>query len=117
MIVCTGEHVAVIPEEEIQAIRQVIRGPYRVEPHPFLKCGVRVRVKRGPLEGVEGLLLRKKNLCRLVLSVDMMAQSIAVEIDASEVEPMTALGEAAVYRAVAAVSHADVRAWSVSGPL
>jgi transcription antitermination factor NusG len=92
MIVCTGDHVAVVREEEIEAIQKVIRGAYRVEPHPFLKCGVRVRVKRGALEGVEGILLRKKNLCRLVLSVDMMAQSIAVEIDASEVEPVTALG-------------------------
>jgi transcription antitermination factor NusG len=116
MIVCTGDQVAVIPEEEIEAIRRIIRGPYRVEPHSFLKCGVRVRVKRGALEGVEGILLRKKNLCRLVLSVDMMAQSIAVEIDASEVEPVTALGEAAIYRPAATVSHADVRAWCLSRP-
>ena len=112
MIVSTGDQVAVIPEEEIEAIRRIIRGPYRVEPHPFLKCGVRVRVKRGALEGVEGILLRKKNLCRLVLSVDMMAQSIAVEIDASEVEPVTALGEAAICRPAATVSHANVPAWS-----
>jgi len=92
MILLCGERVAVIPEAEIQAIRRAVEGPFHVEPHPFLKCGERVRVTRGSLEGVEGILVRKKNLYRLVLSVDMMAQSVAMEIDASDVEPVTARG-------------------------
>jgi hypothetical protein len=58
----------------------------------LLKCGERVRVTRGSLEGVEGILVRKKNVCRLVLSVDMMAQSVAVEIDACDVEPVDTRG-------------------------
>jgi transcription antitermination factor NusG len=87
-----GENVAMIPEDEIEAIRQAVTGPYRVEPHPLLKCGERVRVTRGSLEGVEGILVRKKNVCRLVLSVDMMAQSVAVEIDACDVEPVDTRG-------------------------
>jgi hypothetical protein len=45
-----------------------------------------VRVVRGSLEGVEGILIRKKNQFRLVLSVDMLAKSVAVEIDASDIE-------------------------------
>ncbi len=85
-----GESVAIIPQEEIQAIRRIVEGNFRVEPHLFLQCGERVRVTRGPLEGVEGVLVRKKNLYNLVLSVDMMAQSVAVEIDATDVEPVTA---------------------------
>jgi transcription antitermination factor NusG len=89
MILFRGERVATIPEAEIQAIRKAVEGPFRVEPHPFLQCGERVRVTRGSLEGVEGILVRKKNLYRLVLSVDMMAQSVAVEIDATDVEPTT----------------------------
>jgi transcription antitermination factor NusG len=88
MILFHGEHVAMIPEVEIDAIRRAVEGPLRVEPHPFLKCGERVRVTRGSLEGVEGILIRKKNLYRLILSVDMMAQSVAVEIDATDVEPV-----------------------------
>jgi transcription antitermination factor NusG len=88
MILTRGEQVAIIPEEEIQAIRLTIDGSYRVEPHPYLKVGERVRVIRGSLEGVEGVLLRKKNICRLVLSVAMVAQSVAVEIDAADVEPV-----------------------------
>ena len=94
-----GERVAIIPEAEIQAIRKAVEGPFRVEPHPFLKCGERVRVTRGSLEGVEGILVRKKNLYRLVLSVDMMAQSVAVEIDATDVEPKTARNFAGTFPA------------------
>src|SRR5579871_3067439 len=90
MILFHGEQVAMIPGAEIEAIRKAVEGPFRVEPHPFLKCGERVRVTRGSLEGVEGILIRKKNLYRLVLSVDMMAQSVAVEIDATDVEPVAA---------------------------
>jgi transcription antitermination factor NusG len=89
MILYRGEQLAVIPELEIEAIRAAVEGNFRVEPHPFLKCGDRVRVMRGSLAGVEGILTRKKNLCRLVLSVEMLAQSVAVEIDAADVEPVT----------------------------
>ncbi|HTF67073.1 MAG TPA: UpxY family transcription antiterminator [Edaphobacter sp.] len=89
MILSRGEHVAVIPENEIQAIRRTVEGPYRMEPHPFLRCGDRVRVTRGSLQGVEGILIRKKNQCRLVLSVDMLAKSVAVEISATDVESLT----------------------------
>lgn len=92
VILCTGDRVATIPEVEIEAIRKAINGPYRIEPHPFLKCGDRVRIKRGALEGVEGILVRKKNLCRLVLSVNLVAQSVGLEIDASDVEPVPTPG-------------------------
>ena len=90
MALSNGEGVALIPDEEIQAIRKAVGEPGRVEPYPFLKCGERVRVIRGCLEGVEGVLIRKKNLYRLVLSLDMLAQSVAVEIDASDVQPAAA---------------------------
>jgi transcription antitermination factor NusG len=83
-----GERVAIIPEIEIQAIQKMTGGPYHVEPHLYLKCGERVRVQRGVLEGVEGILVRKKNLYRLILSVDLLARSVAVEIDAADLEPM-----------------------------
>jgi transcription antitermination factor NusG len=96
MILCNGEHVATVPEAEIQAIRKTVEGYFRVEPHPFLKCGERVRVKRGTLKGIEGILVRKKNQYRLVLSVGMLSQSVGVEIDASEVEPVAAQGLAGI---------------------
>jgi transcription antitermination factor NusG len=89
MALTHGDRIAVIPEKEIDAIRQTIEGPFRMEPHPFLRCGDRVRVARGSLEGVEGILIRKKNQFRLVLSVDMLAKSVAVEIDASDIESIS----------------------------
>ena len=87
MILNRGEHVAIVPNEEIEAIQRALDGDFSVEPFPFLRCGTRVRVTRGALEGVEGILIRKKNLFRLILSVDMLAQSVAVEVDASDVKP------------------------------
>lgn len=96
MILYHGEDLAIIPELEIQAIRAAVECSFRVEPHPFLKCGDRVRVLRGSLTGVEGILTRKKNLCRLVLSVEMLAQAVAVEIDAADVEPVTGHASASV---------------------
>jgi transcription antitermination factor NusG len=87
MVLRRGDQVAIVPDREIEAIQRAVTSSLQVEPFPFLKCGTRVRVTRGPLEGVEGVLIRKKNLWRLVLSVDMLAQSVAVEVHASDVEP------------------------------
>src|SRR5579863_266504 len=85
-IVTSGAHFSVIPEDEIDAIRRALQEPSRVEPHPFLKCGERVRVVRGVMKGIEGLLVRKKDQCRLILSVEMLSQSAAVEVEASDIE-------------------------------
>jgi transcription antitermination factor NusG len=87
MILYRGERVATVPDAEIEALQRAVEGPLHVEPHPFLKCGMRVRVTRGALAGVEGILIRKKNLFRLILSVEMLAQSVAVEVHSSDVEP------------------------------
>ena len=88
MVLSRGDAAAEIPEEEILAIRRTLEAKFAVEPHPFLNCGDRVRVIRGALEGLEGILVRKKNIFRLVLSVDMLARSVAMEINASDVQPV-----------------------------
>jgi len=85
-IVGTADGPQPIPDYEIDAVKRVIESSVAVEPHPFLQCGDRVRVLGGPLEGIEGILVRKKNSFRLVLSVEMLMKSIAVEVDASLVE-------------------------------
>ena len=77
---------SVIPEDEIEAVRRVLERSLRVEPYPFLNCGDWVRVKSGPLAGLEGILVRKKNSLRLVLSVELLEKSVAVELDACLVE-------------------------------
>lgn len=76
-----GSHPAPIPQSEIDNLRRVA-GLARIEPHPFLRYGDWIRVKYGPLEGIEGFLVRRKGHSRLVLSVEMLQKSAAVEIDA-----------------------------------
>jgi transcription antitermination factor NusG len=85
-ILSVNGEVAVIPESEIESIRRAIEWGNRVEPHPFLRRGDRVRVISGPLQGLEGILVRRKNLYRLVLSVELLERSAAVEVDVSSVE-------------------------------
>ena len=91
-LVTWGARPAVIPVEEIEAVRRLVNSPLNVEPYPFLKCGDRVRIKSGPLEGIEGILVRKTRGVRLVLSVEMLSQSAAVEVDIMVVERLRASG-------------------------
>jgi transcription antitermination factor NusG len=77
---------AAIPTVEIEALQRGVSAGARFEPHPFLKSGDRVRVRSGCFEGIEGLLVRKKGLYRLVVSVEILAKAAAVEVDAGEVE-------------------------------
>ncbi len=98
MILCQGDKVATIPEEEIQAIQRAVDSNLQLQPHPFLKCGESVRVIRGALSGIEGILVRKKNVFRLVLTVDILSQSVAVEVDAADVEPLRNQGPAGALR-------------------
>ncbi len=81
-------HPVPLPEEEIEALRNGLERQMRAEPHPYLKIGRRVRITGGPLKGSEGILLRKKHSLRVVLSIDLIMRSIAVEVDSSDVEPV-----------------------------
>lgn len=77
---------APIPKEEIEAVRHALESRLLVEPYPFLSVGDWVRVKAGPLAGIEGILVRKKGAERLILSVEMLQKSVAVELDGYLVE-------------------------------
>jgi transcription antitermination factor NusG len=79
-------HPAVLPDKEMEALRTSVTAHLRAEPHPYLTVGRRVRVKSGPLAGVEGILIRKKNAFRVVLSLDFILRSAAVEVDAIDLE-------------------------------
>lgn len=91
ILACAGR-AQPIPEEQIDAVRRMVEGRLKAEPHPFLQCGDAVRVTAGPLQGIEGILMRKKNETRLVLSIEMLMKSISVEIDAWSVERVSATG-------------------------
>jgi transcription antitermination factor NusG len=80
---------ATIPDEQIDSIKALMNSGVSPTPHPYLKEGMRVRVIGGPLIGVEGILLKAKpNKHRLVLSVDLLQESVCVEIDELDVEPI-----------------------------
>ncbi len=85
-LVSSAGQPATIPDIEIEAIRRVVKSGARVEAHPYLKCGNWVRVKDGPLTGIEGILVRKKNISRLVLSVEILGTAAAIEVAALQVE-------------------------------
>jgi transcription termination/antitermination protein NusG len=85
-LVGSGREPAPLPDFEIEALRSGL-GLRKIEPHPYLVIGERVRIKAGALEGMQGVLVRKKNNFRVVLTLDTIMQSIAVEVDADDLEP------------------------------
>lgn len=80
-VVGFGNEPAPIEDSEIDVIKEVLASEHAMEPCAFLRNGQRVRINRGSLQGVEGILMKKKNQCRIVLSIGMLQRSIAVEID------------------------------------
>lgn len=74
-----------IPDEEIEAIRRSLLRGGRLQPHPYLREGHRVRITHGPFCGLEGVLLRTDQRPRLVLSVHLIQRSVAVEIDEADI--------------------------------
>jgi len=87
-IVGFGNEPAPIPDIEIEAIDQILRSGLLTEPHPFLREGQRVRVTQGALKNMEGILAKRKSDYRLVVSVNMLQRSVAVEIDQDSVTPV-----------------------------
>jgi transcription antitermination factor NusG len=79
-------HPTALPTEEIEAIRRGLTHVQCVEPYPYLRAGRRVRINSGPLAGLEGILLRKKNPLRVVLSVDLIMRSVVAEVDVSDLD-------------------------------
>ncbi len=75
-----------IPNAQIEAVKSLVFNEIPLNPHPFIREGDRARILCGPLRGVEGLLLEKKNRYTFILSIDLIQQSVACEIDAADVE-------------------------------
>jgi len=77
-----------IPDEEIEAVRRVCSVGVRVQPHPFLKQGDHVRIRDGALAGIQGVLVRMKNQCRVVISVEPLQKSLSLEVDMANLESL-----------------------------
>lgn len=86
-IVSTGREPSALPHSEIEALRSGL--PLRqFEPYPYLVAGEKVRITAGSLTGMIGVLVRKKNEFRVVLTLDLIRQSVSVEIGIDEIEPL-----------------------------
>lgn len=84
-IVRQGKTIAALEDPEIERLRSAVQSR-NCEPHPYLTTGARARVVAGPLAGMEGIILRQKGGLRVVLSVELIRQCVAVEVDREELE-------------------------------
>ena len=78
---------AIIPDEEVEAVKILVTTEIPHNPYPYLKAGRKIRVGYGPLEGCEGVLVRKRGLARLIVTVHLLQRSIEAELDAAWIEP------------------------------
>jgi transcription antitermination factor NusG len=79
---------ALIPDDQITALRVAVRSGLPLGPWPFLKAGQRVRIERGVLAGIEGTLTRDSTAWRIVVTVEALQRSVAVEVDRDLIQPL-----------------------------
>jgi transcription termination/antitermination protein NusG len=90
-IVGNGKDAVPVPDSQVDALRRAVASGHRVEPYDYLETGDRVEVLEGPLAGIEGILqgtLERRNQVRLVLSVELLRRSVAVEVPRHAVRPI-----------------------------
>jgi len=86
-IVGSGSGPWPLPDSEIVSLRATLQSR-KFEPHPYLAVGQKVRIKSGPLADLTGFLVRQSGGYRVVLSVELIRQAAAVEVNADDVEPI-----------------------------
>lgn len=86
-IVAFGGKPAQIDDMEIEAIRKALGSGQLMEPYPYLNEGQRIRIEKGPLRSLEGILVRKRGW-RIVISVELLRRAVAVEIDLDSIAPI-----------------------------
>jgi transcription elongation factor/antiterminator RfaH len=77
-----------IPEDEIERVRKMVESGLLVSPFPFVKVGETVLIERGPLAGLEGILVEEKGRYRLVVSINLLQRSVSAEVDRQSVRPV-----------------------------
>src|SRR5215813_4228320 len=87
-IVGLGRIPIAVEETEIQTLRHAVNSGQPLRPWPYIKVGQRVEIERGPLQGLSGIVLRMKNVDRLIVSVSLLMRSVAVEMDQEWVRPI-----------------------------
>jgi len=86
-IVGRGKETAYVTEAEIAALKAMVSSGLPVQPWPYLKSGDWVRITHGPLQGLEGILVRQKDSWRVVVSVQLLQRAVAVEVDCFVITP------------------------------
>jgi transcription antitermination factor NusG len=79
---------AQLSDKEMEVMRSGLSKCLRAEPHPFLTVGRRVHIAAGPFTGLEGVLIRKKNNLRVVVSIELIQRSIAIEVETAELKAL-----------------------------
>jgi transcription antitermination factor NusG len=85
-LVTFGSLPCALPDSQIEALQNIPSCRLTAESYDYPVFGKRVRIIRGPLQGLEGTLVRRKNSLRLVLSIDLIQQAASVEVDMTDVE-------------------------------
>jgi transcription antitermination factor NusG len=80
-IVGRGRQPESIPEHEILAVDRMLQSGLLATPYPYLQEGERVMIVKGPLCGVDGLVVRNKSKCKVIVSINLLQRSVAVELD------------------------------------
>jgi transcription antitermination factor NusG len=100
-VVGVGKTPMPVAEREIEAIQVVLRSGLPATPWPYVTVGQRLLIERGPLSGIEGILQEIKNSFRFIVSVNLLQRSVAAEVDASWVRPISSGTETFAYRQIA----------------
>ena len=77
-----------VPDDEVEGVRRLVTSTLKHDPHPYLKEGMAVEVKRGALTGLRGIMVRKGAKARFVISVNLIGQAVSVELDADDLAPI-----------------------------
>jgi transcription antitermination factor NusG len=100
------DRLASVPDAEVEALQRIVGTDVPVFPHPYLREGQPVRITAGPLEGLEGVLVQSKpHKGLLVVSVDLLQRSVAVEVDGTQVIPVAHVSMSAWAGEARAVQH------------
>jgi transcription antitermination factor NusG len=95
-IVGSAREPWLLPDLEIEALRSGLQ-LYKAEPHPLLRVGEKIRIVRGVMKGLEGILLRMRHGTRVVLTLETIMRSVAIEVDLNDVEPAITAKPESVY--------------------
>jgi transcription antitermination factor NusG len=85
-----GRTPEAIPDQEIDRVRRMVESGLLVTPYRFLNVGQTIRIERGPLTGLEGILVELKGKQRLVVSINLLQRSVSAEVDRRSVRPVRA---------------------------